>query len=134
MEITTDYNHKGDSTCIACSYDKLPQSVKVGSTIFIADGSLVCQVTELKEKSVMVKALNDANIGERKNMNLPGTHVDLPILSEKDRNDIAVFGKAKNIDMVAASFVQSRENVETIREVLVNSGQPHVKIIAKIEN
>jgi pyruvate kinase len=108
--------------------------VKVGSTIFIADGSLVCQVKELKEKSIVVKVMNDATIGERKNMNLPGTHVDLPILLEKDENDIRVFGPKHQIDMVAASFVQSAENVDTIRKVLETSGQGHVKIIAKIEN
>lgn len=134
MEITTDYAHKGDSTCIACSYEHLPKSVKVGSTIFIADGSVTCVVQELKEKSVIVKVMNDATIGERKNMNLPGTHVDLPILSEKDKNDIAVFGPKHGIDMVAASFVQSAQDVATIREVLHGSGQAHVKIIAKIEN
>jgi len=134
LEITTDYTIKGDNTIISCSYAGLPTSVKVGSTIFIADGSLVCQVLALKEKSVMVKVMNDATIGERKNMNLPGTHVDLPILLEKDENDIRVFGPKHQIDMVAASFVQSAENVDTIRGVLNSSGQSHVKIIAKIEN
>jgi len=94
LELTTDFTHLGTTEMLACSYDKLPQSVKVGSTIFIADGSLVCTVTELKEKSVMVKVMNDAVLGERKNMNLPGTVVDLPILLEKDQHDIAVFGKA----------------------------------------
>jgi len=134
LEITTDYTIKGDNTIISCSYPGLPTSVKVGGTIFIADGSLVCIVEEIKEKSVMCKVMNDATIGERKNMNLPGVQVDLPILSEKDKNDIMVFGPKHEIDMVAASFVQSKENVETIRKVLHESGQPHVKIIAKIEN
>lgn len=73
LEIGTDYDFKGDNTKITCTYSALPQSVKVGSTIFIADGSLTCQVTEIKEKSVIVKVLNDCKIGERKNMNLPGT-------------------------------------------------------------
>jgi len=134
LEITTDYEHKGDATKIACSYSNLPKSVQVGSTIFIADGSVVCVVQELKEKSVITKVLNDATIGERKNMNLPGTHVDLPILSDKDKNDIAVFGPKHNIDMVAASFVQSKEDVLTIRKVLADSNQHHVKIVGKIEN
>lgn len=134
LEITTDYTIKGDNTIISCSYSKLPTSVKVGSTIFIADGSVTCQVKELREKSVIVRVMNDATIGERKNMNLPGTQVDLPILLDKDENDIRVFGPKHDIDMVAASFVQSAENVDTIREVLKTSGQSHVKIIAKIEN
>ena len=79
----------------------------------------------------MVKVLNDAKIGERKNINLPGCHVDLPILSEKDQNDITEFGLKHNIDMIAASFVQSAENIQFIRSVLGARGA-HVKIISKI--
>lgn len=52
LEITTDYTILGDSTRISCSYPSLPTSVKVGSTIFIADGSLTCVVTELLEVSI----------------------------------------------------------------------------------
>lgn len=52
LEITTDYTIQGDTTIISCSYKALPTSVHVGSTIFIADGSLTCIVTELKEVSV----------------------------------------------------------------------------------
>lgn len=77
--------------------------------------------------------MNDAKIGERKNMNLPGCHVDLPILSEKDKSDIVDFGLKHGIDMIAASFVQSADNIKTIREVLGERGA-HVKIISKIEN
>ena len=83
---------------------------------------------------MIVRVLNDCKIGERKNMNLPGTQVQLPVLGEKDINDIKVFGPKHNIDMVAASFVQSADDVRTIRKVLLESNQAHVKIIAKIEN
>ncbi len=51
LEITTDYTIEGDNTKISCSYKNLPNSVKVGSTIFIADGSLTCVVTEIREVS-----------------------------------------------------------------------------------
>jgi len=84
LEITSeDYStFQGDNTKIACSYPGLAKSVKLGQTIFIADGSLTCKVKQLKEKSVMVEVMNKANIGQKKNMNLPGVVVDLPILSE----------------------------------------------------
>jgi pyruvate kinase len=75
---------------------------------------------------------NDAEIGEKKNMNLPGCVVDLPTLTEKDEQDIEVFVK-KGIDMIAASFVRKAEDIDTIRDVLGPKGA-HVKIIAKIEN
>ena len=49
LEIVTDYDIEGDTTRIACSYKSLPDSVQVGSTIYIADGSLTCEVTDIME-------------------------------------------------------------------------------------
>ena len=51
LEIVTDYAIEGDSTRIACSYKSLPQTVQVGSVIYIADGSLTCEVSEIMEVS-----------------------------------------------------------------------------------
>ena len=61
---------------------------------------------------------NNAAIGERKNMNLPGVIVDLPTLTEKDINDIVNFGCANKVDFIAASFVRKASDVHKIREVL----------------
>jgi pyruvate kinase len=61
LEITTDYTIKGDSSIISCSYPGLPTSVKVGGTIFIADGSLVCIVEEIKEVSIPPSLLRGAS-------------------------------------------------------------------------
>lgn len=82
LKIGIAYDIEGDSKQIACSYKSLPQTVHVGSTIFIADGSLTCEVTEVHEDSVMVLCKNSCKLGERKNMNLPGAIVDLPTLTE----------------------------------------------------
>ena len=92
MELTTDYDFKGDETKFACTYDKLPTSVKPGSLILIADGSLVLRVTECLATSVKCNIENDQSIGERKNMNLPNVKVDLPVLQPKDIDDIQNFG------------------------------------------
>jgi len=132
LEITTDYSFKGNNEKIACSYVSLPTSVAVGGTIYIADGSLTCVVTQILENGVKVEVKNDCEIGEKKNMNLPGCIVDLPTLTEKDEEDITEFVK-KGIDMIAASFVRKAEDIDTIRDVLGARGA-HVKIIAKIEN
>jgi len=133
LEIVTDPNIEGDNTRISCTYRQLPTTVSVGSTIYIADGSLTCEVTEILENSVKVKVMNNAKIGEKKNMNLPGAIVDLPTLTEKDQADIVEFGLNRGIDMIAASFVRSAQCIETIRDTLGQRGA-HVKIIAKIEN
>jgi len=133
LEITTDYEFKGNSDKIACSYEGLPTTVAVGSTIFIADGSLTCTVTEILEDGVKARVENNCTLGEKKNMNLPGAAVDIPVLTEKDEDDLIDFGLKHGVDMIAASFVQSAADIETIRDVLGPRGA-HIKIIAKIEN
>merc|ERR1719491_2920835 len=131
--ICTDYQFEGDATKIACSYKSLPETVQVGSIIFIADGSLTCEVTEIGENQVTCQVKNNCRLGERKNMNLPGAIVDLPTLTEKDEDDLCDFGLKYGVDMIAASFVRKAEDIETIRDVLGPRGA-HIKIIAKIEN
>lgn len=55
LEITTDYTFEATNDCIACSYDKLPQTVKLGSQVLIADGTVVTIVKEIKDKSIVVE-------------------------------------------------------------------------------
>lgn len=133
LEITTDYTFKGTSEKIACSYQDLPTSVKEGSTILIADGTITCKVTEVLESSVKVQVFNSATLGEKKNMNLPGVIVNLPTLTEKDEDDLVNFGLKEGVDMIAASFVRKADDVNYIRDVLGPRGA-HIKIISKIEN
>jgi pyruvate kinase len=59
--IVTDYSIEGDNKRIACSYKGLPQSVQVGSTIYIADGSLTCEVTEIVDVQHIILNLFIAN-------------------------------------------------------------------------
>merc|ERR1719483_1664594 len=133
VELTTDYTFKGDETKFACTYDKLPTSVKPGSLILIADGSLVLRVKECLKSSVKCTIGNDQSIGERKNMNLPNVKVDLPVLQPKDIDDLQNFGVKRGVDFVAASFVQSAADIAFIRQILGPEGKD-IKIIAKIEN
>ena len=121
LELTTDYSFLGDETKFACTYDKLPASVKKGSTILIADGSLVLTVLEIKKDSVICNVENDQSIGERKNMNLPNVKVDLPVLQPKDIDDLQNFGVPNKVDFIAASFVQSAEDIHFIKKTLKES-------------
>jgi len=136
ITLTTDYTFKGDKTKLACSYPALATSVTVGQSILVADGSLVLTVLSISEEvgEITCRVENNASIGERKNMNLPGVIVDLPTLTEKDIDDIANFGCANDVDFIAASFVRKASDVIQIRKVLTDNGCPHIKIICKIEN
>ncbi|KAL3671153.1 hypothetical protein V7S43_004334 [Phytophthora oleae] len=133
LELTTDYEFLGDETKIACSYPELPQSVQVGGTVLVADGSLVLTVLEIKDDSIVTRANNTATLGERKNMNLPGCKVMLPTLTEKDEDDLINFGLMHGVDYISASFVRTGQDIDNIRKVLGPRGRG-IKIIAKIES
>jgi hypothetical protein len=74
-----------------------------------------------------------ARTSERKNCNLPGVVVDLPTITEKDTEDMLLWGVPNQIDFIAASFVRKGSDVSTIRRVLGKGGE-NVKIISKVEN
>merc|ERR1719487_3128176 len=133
LKIVTDYSFKGDNTCFAVTYEKLPSAVKPGSIILCADGSLSLKVKECGADFVMTEVMNDCSIGERKNCNLPGVKVDLPVLQDKDKDDLVNFGVPQKVHFVAASFVQSAADVKMIRDTLGEGGKD-IKIISKIEN
>ena len=94
LTIVADPAYENTVTTIGCSYTSLPKSVKHGSIILIADGSLSCKVTKIDYVTdrVVVECLNDFKLGSRKNMSLPGADVDLPTLTEQDIEDIQEFG------------------------------------------
>jgi pyruvate kinase len=134
--LTSEYTYKGDKHKLACSYDKLASSVCQGQQILVADGSLVLTVLSCDEPAgeVLCRIENNAAIGERKNMNLPGVLVHLPTFTEKDVDDIVNFGIKHNVDYIAASFVRKATDVKNLRQLLADNGGQHIKIICKIEN
>ena len=84
--LTTDYAFLGNKHKLACSYPALAKSVQIGQSILCADGSLVLTVlsTDIPAGEITCRIENNASIGERKNMNLPGVLVELPTFTEKD--------------------------------------------------
>jgi len=133
LKLVTDYDFKGDASTIAITYKELPTAVKPGQIILAADGSLSLKVKSCGADFVLTEVLNDCDIGEKKNMNLPGVKVALPVLQEKDKKDLVEFGIPQGVDFVAASFVQDAKDVKIIRDTLGLRGRS-IKIISKIEN
>jgi len=124
-----------EETRIGLSYAKLCESVLPGNRILIADGTVVIEVKEIvNETTLRGTVLNSKELGERKNCNLPGVVVDIPVLTPKDIDDVQNFCAKHKMDFIAASFVQSGEDVRFIRKTLDDAGGQDVKIICKIEN
>ena len=124
-----------EETRIGLSYDKLCQSISPGKRILLADGTISIEVEEiLSPTELRGRVLNTHKLGERKNCNLPGVKVDIPVLTAKDIDDLQNFGCRLGVDFIAASFVQSADDVRFIRRILDEAGGQSIRIICKIEN
>ena len=124
---------EGDSTCVSITYPELPSQLKRGDRILIDDGRLELTVAELTETDVVCNVVIGGPLSNRKGVNVPNVHLDIPYLSETDMADLR-FGVENDVDYVAASFVRSAEDVIAMRNYLDYYGGHNIRIIAKIEN
>ena len=125
---------EGTEEIVSVSYEGLPNDVEVGSVIYIDDGLVQLEVTEIKDGTdVVCRALNNGVLSNHKGVNLPGSKTNLPAITPKDIDDIK-FGIENDIDLIAASFVRKKEDVYEIRRILEDNGGEHIKIISKIES
>jgi len=130
--LTTD-EILGDASRASISYPKLPQDVKIGTKILLDDGLIELRVNRVDGNDIHCDIINDGDISNKKGVNVPGTELSMEYLSERDRSDI-IFGIEQGFDFIAASFVQSAEDVLDIRGVLHENGGDNILIISKIEN
>jgi len=134
ITITTDpaRSENGDSETIYVDYANLPHLVQVGQKVYIDDGLISVEVLSKEKISVRGRVLNSGTISSKKGVNLPQVDVDLPSVSEKDKADLK-FGVQQKVDMIFASFIRRKEDVEEVRSILGEEGK-NILIISKIEN
>ncbi len=112
----------------------MAKDIKVGDIIFVDDGKLDLRATKVDVENgvIVAEASNTWILRENKRINLPNANYSIPFMSEKDRNDI-IFAAKNKFDYIAASFVNSVENVNEIRKILNENGGENIQIISKIE-
>ncbi|AKB11365.1 pyruvate kinase [Mycoplasmopsis synoviae] len=125
-------NLEGNSEQISVSYD-MSLDLQVNDSVLLDDGKLSTKVVRVSKGLVQVYVQNNHKLKTNKRINLPGVDFSLPFLSPKDVEDVK-FGVQNGISYVAASFVNSAENVKQLRKVLVENGGEHIEIISKIES
>lgn len=123
----------GNQERVSITYKDLPKDIKDGCKILIDDGKVTLQVISHTEKEINCKVVYGGKISNRKGVNVPSVHLNMPYLSEVDKEDL-LFGIKMDVDYVAASFVRNLEDITSIRNFLDYHGGKNIKIIAKIEN
>ena len=131
VRLTTE-EIKGDETRFSINNSQLPQVVAPGNVIMIADGMLQLKVLASTDTEIECQVIVGGNLGNQKNVNVPGVTLDLPALTDKDIDDIH-FGIEHDVDFIAASFVRRSSDVLAIRRIL-ESKNADIHIISKIEN
>lgn len=124
---------EGNSSMVYVNYEHLYEEVLPGSIILINDGIIQLEVIEIQDKNIKCRILHGGKLTNRKSVNVPGLKLNLPLLTEKDKNDIT-YGIKNGFDIIAASFVRKPEDILAIREVLKENNAENIKIISKIEN
>ena len=123
---------EGTNEICSITYKDLPMDVEPNGTIMLDDGLIKLQVQTVNDTDIVCKVLNNGKIKNKKGVNVPGVHLSMPYMSQRDRDDI-IFGAQQGFDFIAASFVRTAQDVYDIRNLL-NEYDSNIRIIAKIEN
>ncbi|MDR2138941.1 MAG: pyruvate kinase [Tannerella sp.] len=132
VKIAGNPDEKSTHDCIYVSYKTIADDLKTGNDILIDDGDLELKVVEKQAGYLVCEVLNDAVLGSHKSVNVPGMRINLPSLTDKDRENIC-WAIAHDLDFIAHSFVRNKQDVLDVQHVLDEHHSP-MKIIAKIEN
>jgi len=129
--ILTSRDVPGDEHAVSLTYKDLPGDVEPGGTLLLSDGALELQIEKIIGQDIHCRVIVGGPLGASKGINLPEATITAPILSDKDKADLA-FGLAQGVDYVAISFVRNAQDVLVVREAIDQTGSD-ARLIAKIE-
>jgi len=117
---------------INLSYENFSNDVHIGDHILFDDGAIDMKIIGINGPAVVAQVQNDGTLGSHKSVNVPGVHIDLPALTEKDKRNIQL-AVDEDIDFIAHSFVRGKKDVLAVQRILDERGSD-IKVISKIEN
>jgi len=123
----------GDQHRVSVTYENLPREVAPGTRILLDDGLIRLEVLRIEGDDIVCTVTNGGRLSGNKSINIPGSRIRLPALTEKDRQDLA-FAVEHDFDYIAASFIRSKADVAELRAALDALGGERIRIISKIEN
>ncbi len=132
IEFTVRGAKSEEKYSVDVNYDGLINDISVGDIVLVDNGVMRLLVLEKKRNRIRCKVLTPGKLGSHRHINLPGVHVNLPALTKKDLEDVAL-GVEVDVDFVALSFARQKSDLEELRGVVKNLGSA-AQIVAKIED
>ena len=118
--------------CVNVSYTNFVKDINIGNDVLIDDGELALKIVDKTDDILYAIVQNDARLSSRKSVNVPGVHIELPALTDKDISNIKL-AIEEDIDFIAHSFVRNKNDVKAVQDIL-DEYNSDIKIISKIEN
>lgn len=123
----------GNEERFSVNHPQAIDSLKVGDFILLENGLMKIEVISVEEDGVTCKIVNGGVLGNKKSLSVPGVHLDIPFISEQDREDL-IYACEHEGDFVALSFVSTAQDVLEAKEIFKAHNREDMKVIAKIEN
>ena len=123
---------EGTNEICSITYKDLPMDVEPNGTIMLDDGLIKLQIQTVNDTDIVCTVLNNGKIKNKKGVNVPGVHLSMPYMSQRDTSDI-LFGVEQGFDLISASFARNAQDIMDIRHIL-DEHNSKIRIIAKIEN
>lgn len=114
------------------NYEGMMDDVSAGATLVVDNGTMLMRIDEKHDDRLICDVLTSGKIGNRRHINLPGTRLNLPALTEKDHLDLKLAVECKT-DYIAGSFVRDAAHVNELREAMEALGGT-AQIISKVED
>ncbi|MBP3708498.1 MAG: pyruvate kinase [Clostridia bacterium] len=123
----------GNEERFSVNHPQAIDNLDVGSIVLLENGLMKIQVISVEDDGVTCKIINGGVLGNKKSLNAPGVKLDIPFISDVDREDI-IYACEHEGDYLALSFVSCKEDVLEARAILKECNREDLKIISKIES
>jgi len=123
----------GDKNRVSVSYKSLPNEMNKGDRILVNNGLVIFEVDNIEGANINCTVITGGELSNKKSMSFPNKVLKQDFLSEQDKNDL-LFGIKNDVDFVAASFVSTKQDIQSMRQFLDENGGEDINLIAKIEN
>jgi len=123
----------GNKERFSVNHPEAIDSLNIGNIILLENGLMSMEVIEKNDDSVNCKIINGGILGNKKSLSVPGVHLNIPFISDIDYDDITYACNHEG-DYLALSFVSTKEDVLSVREILKENNREDMKIISKIES